>query len=154
MNLASTRNLAGLLRRQAHTNAANINPWFVPRNILSQPGESSAAVESFESAEVPKLPEEAPSFVKNLHSVLCTSPFLEVTQLLVCKPLPYGDGPGLPRQRSHGTRRKRRQTYAGQGIEQDNSLWNWAVYAQVINLTNFFPPQKFMLRQIVGQRRN
>ena len=116
-------------RRHLHARTANINPWFVSQTVPSYP--SDHPTEGLSSTETFDLPDDVPQYLKNLHSAMQTSPFLETSQLLVCKPLPLGDGPGLPRQRAHGTRRTRRQTFAGQGIEQSFSLWDWAVYAQV-----------------------
>jgi len=129
--MASGRPFVTLLQRQLHSRANNINPWFISSKILEHPHEVSSTKQDQSQYEAKSLPEGVPDHVKNLHSALQSSPFLELSQLLVCKPLPLGDGPGLPRRRTSGTRRKRRQTFAGYGIEHSQSLWDWAVYAQV-----------------------
>jgi len=124
--------VAAVLKRQIHSRSTNINPWFVAPTVPDIPQDAKATSSGRQQTESsPTIPDEVPSYLKSLHSVLQTSPLLEPSQLLVRRPLSLGEGPGLPRQRTRGTRRKRKQTFAGLGIEQANTLWDWAVYAQV-----------------------
>jgi len=130
--MANARVIAAILKRQVHSQSTTINPWFLTPKVPELSGDENAATSNRQHREPSQtVPDEVPSYLKSLHSVLKTSPFLETSQLLVCRPLPLGDGPGLPRQRTRGTRRKRKQTFAGMGIDQINTLWDWTVYAQV-----------------------
>jgi hypothetical protein len=129
LGMASVRAMAAVLKRQMHSERSQINPWFVSPKVPELVEDVHPDQQSHEPS--PNMPDEAPPYLKSLHAVLQTSPFLETSQLLVSRPLPLGDGPGLPRQRTRGTRRKRKQTFAGSGIDQVNTLWDWAVYAQV-----------------------
>lgn len=113
-------------------------PWFIdPSDKPIRPGSSqperTQTPYQQQLAPLPPLPSElhSGSIIRELHSRLSTSPFLEPGTLLVSKPIPTDIGPPLPYRAPQG-KRKRGGTYAGEGmLEADAGIWEWIVVAQV-----------------------
>lgn len=129
------RQLNSLGRRQlstATTSTTGRLPWFVdPTPFVRQ-----KAPHLVQNGPTP-LPEGVPTVIKNLHATLKTSPHLDQSELLVCKPIPTPPGPPLPDAMPKG-RRKRGRTYVGEGVATNmvGGLWNWIVLAQVSSHTD------------------
>lgn len=138
MNIARARCLIHLSRIKYTTSINNINPWFV--SPTPPPASSNTALNPNlpPDFDIPPPPSSAPPFLLSLHSTLATSPLLDVSQLLLSKPIINEEGPGLPIKKAHGRRRRRGGVNGGIGIEAAEHWngglgggWDWVLYAQV-----------------------
>ncbi|KAF8520169.1 hypothetical protein BU17DRAFT_47018 [Hysterangium stoloniferum] len=112
-------------------------PWFVtpddPDDFPLEARLKQRRTPSLQTtSQVPPLPRDVPDHLRELHSALCVSPFLETSALTVTRPVQPLPAPPLPVLRSRGVRRKRGGTDAGDGIAMPgNGIWSWFVMAQV-----------------------
>jgi hypothetical protein len=106
-------------------------PWFVDSSeaLLTQRASSQKGTQH-------PLPPGVPLALQILHAQLAQSPHLEPSKLLVRDPIPHPPGPPLPLSTPKG-RRRRGSTYAGEGILEPGSIWNWIVLAEVQPLLYF-----------------
>jgi len=82
---------------------------------------------------VPPLPEDIPDYIRELHTALSISPYLDTSQLLVTRPLEPLPAPSPPPRLPKGRRRLRGGShFGGEGIDMpSNGIWSWYVLAQV-----------------------
>lgn len=124
----------------SHSSSQAPTPWFVddteplyatPRSLPSIVRPTPAL-----SPLLPPLPPSIPDEIKTLHSALAYSPHLDLSSLLVSRPLPTPLGPPPLEDQLPKGRRKRGRTYVGEGVDAgtgllDGGIWSWIVIAQV-----------------------
>jgi len=85
--------------------------------------------------KAPPIPEDVPEHIRELHTALSTSPYLDRSQLLVTRPIAPLPAPPAPPRPVHGRRRRRGGNDFGEGIDgldmSTMGIWNWYVLAQV-----------------------
>jgi len=81
---------------------------------------------------IPPIPHDVPDHIRELHTMLSTSPYLDRSNLLVSRPREPVAAPPLPFRSPKGRRRVRGGTDFGVGIDMpNNGIWDWCVLAQV-----------------------
>ena len=117
---------------------ATVRPWFVDEDEEPVSSTSRAQGPGFvrHQVEVKPLPPGVPDYLKRAHSQLAESPLLDLSTLMVSKPLPSEfqaivDLPTiLPARRLP---RMEREMWPGRGVEVGLSggIWDWVLVAQV-----------------------
>lgn len=126
LSLAAVRHQ--LLRCSTSTRRAQSTlPWFV------DPADEIKPAPQLDITQIHPVPDDAPAYLKELHTKLYQSPHLEKSSVVVTRPASIPTGPDLPLKAPQG-RRRRGGVYATEGVggmNMTNGLWNWIVMAQV-----------------------
>ncbi|KAJ7582801.1 hypothetical protein C8J56DRAFT_231672 [Mycena floridula] len=112
--------------RRLSTGPASI-PWFV-----DPPQPSTPTLVRHRLEVLPPLPEEAPRSLKELHSELSKSPYLEPSTLLITRPITAASLPETRHRAPAGRRRVRGGAFPGDSAyDVPGGLWSWILLAQV-----------------------
>ncbi|KAF8334331.1 uncharacterized protein EI90DRAFT_3051855 [Cantharellus anzutake] len=125
MSLQKSFATARWIRSQSTFHRPPRIPWFVRREPQLQPPPQDT------EPQLPPLPSDVPSHLHTLYAHFAALPHLERSSILVSRPPPPRPPPPIQFRQPQGRRRRGGQLYAGEGVGEPQSPWNWVIFAQV-----------------------